>query len=491
MKLIKAAESDLPELYRLYRRVTAGMKDSGLNQWNWGIYPTEEMIRNDVERGELYLRRAGNGIAAAVALTETADPEYREVPWTFGVRPGYIHRLAVDGAMQGTGLGGEILAEAFSILRDAGCDCARIDTHRENRRAVRLYEKNGFRACGTVSWDDTPGEPYLAFDRMLRPDAPMWPVRMKPAFRDGEQTPWGGNRLRERYGKETRNPVTGESLEVSCVPGLESTDSMGRKLPELIREFGERLAGSAAEGPFPLLLKLIAARERLSVQVHPDNEYAGANENGKMGKDEAWLILEAPEDGEIVCGLKPGTDLRQLKEACENGKAVEALLRRVRVAPGDVCFIPAGCVHAVGAGMLLYEIQESSDVTYRFYDWDRKDEADRGRELHIEQGLAVADLSCRPQAARAAGKAGIRRLLDEGCFSLDMIRCAGGEDLPEIRRFGILTSLEGALRLCWDGGEMTLAKGETCLIPRSAPAIRMLGEGCAALAMPNGPEPER
>ena len=75
MKLIKAAESDLPELYRLYRRVTAGMKDSGLNQWNWGIYPTEEMIRNDVERGELYLRRAGNGIAAAVALTETADPE--------------------------------------------------------------------------------------------------------------------------------------------------------------------------------------------------------------------------------------------------------------------------------------------------------------------------------------------------------------------------------------------------------------------------------
>lgn len=486
MELIKATENDLQDLYSLYRRTADHMKQNGLNQWNWGLYPTEEMIRNDVEHGEMYIVRMDGVLAAAISLTETMDPEYTEVSWTGGIRPGFFHRLAIDPPQQGAGIGGDVLDDAIQILRRAGCDCVRCDTNRENKRAMRLYEKMGFRKCGTVHWDDTPEENYFAFDKPLKRETPLWPIRMKPAFRQGAETPWGGERLQQRYGKETGGRMTGESLEVSCIPGHESTDLLGRTLPELIREFGEKLIGKYADRPFPLLLKLIDARDRLSVQVHPGDEYAAANEHGKLGKNEAWLILDAPEDGEIIYGLQPGTTLRQLKTACESGKAVEPLLRRVRVTPGDVCYIPSGCVHAIGAGVLLYEIQESSDVTYRFYDWDRKDAAGNSRELHIEQGLAVADLKCAPRPVRVSEAYGTRRLLNEEEFTLDVIRCGGVEILPELGEFGILTSLRGELSLRWDSGEMKLAEGETILLPRSAPKMHLRGEGYAALAMPNG-----
>ncbi len=160
MELIKATESDLQDLYSLYRRTAERMKQEGLNQWNWGIYPKEDMIRNDVERGEMYIARADGVPAAAIALTETMDPEYAGVAWTYGIRPGVFHRLAIDPPLQGAGIGGDILDDAIQILRRAGCDCVRCDTNVKNTRALRLYEKMGFRKCGTVRWEDTPEENY-------------------------------------------------------------------------------------------------------------------------------------------------------------------------------------------------------------------------------------------------------------------------------------------------------------------------------------------
>ena len=120
---------------------------------------------------------------------------------------------------------------------------------------------------------------------------------MTPAFRAGKLTPWGGTRLHDVYGKDSEDPHTGESLEVSCSPGLESRDAAGRTVTDLIREFGEKLVGSYADQPFPLLLKLLDVRKRLSVQVHPDDTYAAAREFGKLGKTEAWLILDTPAGG--------------------------------------------------------------------------------------------------------------------------------------------------------------------------------------------------
>ena len=259
----------------------------------------------------------------------------------------------------------------------------------------------------------------------------------------------------------------------------------GRTLKDLWEQEPALFGFKKNEGPFPLIISLVAPEDDLSLQVHPDDVQA-AKAGYPMGKNEAWLILDAPEDGEIIYGLQPGTSFRQLQDACENGKAVEALLRRVRVTPGDVCYIPAGCIHAIGAGIMLYEIQESSDVTYRFYDWDRKDAEGKGRELHIKQGLAVADLKCAPRPVRVSEAYGSRRLLNEEEFTLDVIRCGGVEILPEPGDFGILTVLQGELSLKWESGEMKLNEGETCLLPRTAPRMHLLGEGYAALAMPNG-----
>ena len=133
----------------------------------------------------------------------------------------------------------------------------------------------------------------------------------------GKLTPWGGSWLKEKYGKGTEGDLAAESLEVSCIPGLESTDAQGRKLPDLIREYGEKLVGGYVDKPFPLLLKLLDVRDWLSVQVHPNDEYAAAREDGKTGKDEAWLVLAAPpEGGEVVYGVRRGTSRHAMREAC-------------------------------------------------------------------------------------------------------------------------------------------------------------------------------
>ena len=208
------------------------------------------------------------------------------------------------------------------------------------------------------------------------------PMRLYPAYRSDADTPWGGNSLRELFGKDTPSPVTGESLEASVLPGLESRLADGTPLSHIAPDF-------------PLLIKLIDARERLSIQVHPDDEYARANEraNGKEtekknGKTEAWVILAASPGASIVYGLRDGVSAGDLENALGKASvsgAEEDVMRCVNVTPvkqGDVFFIPPGTVHAIGAGIILYEIQQSSDITYRVYDYGRP------RPLHIPQALA-------------------------------------------------------------------------------------------------------
>jgi len=371
------------------------------------------------------------------------------------------------------------------MLRRRGFDCIRCDTSVENARALRLYEKMGFRRCGRIRWEGAAYE-NVCFDKPLKRETPLWPIRMTPAFRGGKLTPWGGEKLRQVFEKDVTEEHTGESLEVSCIPGLESRDPLGRTLPELIREFGAKLVGIYADQPFPLLLKLIDAREPLSVQVHPNNAFAAAHENGKLGKTEAWLILDTPAGGgELVYGIQPGTALPDLRKACEAGAAVEPLLRRVQVYPGDVCYIPAGCVHAIGAGITLYEIQQSSDITYRFYDWDRVDREGNRRELHLEKGLAVTNLKLAPQPVRAERTPGVKRVLNETYFTLDLLYVEGAQPLPPLHEFGMLTLLEGHLTLRWEGGALSLRRGETCFLPTNAPEITLHGAGTAALSMPS------
>ena len=485
MELIRATENELDELISFYRHVADYMEESGLEQWHWGRYPGEALLRGYLSEGNLFYLREDGKISAAVVMTVGQEPEYRDLPWTCGIRPGVFHSLAVHPSLQGAGLGGIVLDDVQQFLRRSGCDCVRCDTSEKNVRAQHLYEKLGFRRCGTMKWGDSAGVD-ICFDKALKRETPLLPFRMLPAFRGGSLTPWGGEKLRERFGKELPDPHTGESLEVSCIPGLESRDLMGRTLPELIREFGSKLVGDYADRPFPLLLKLIDARERLSVQVHPDDAYAAARENGKLGKTEAWLILDTPRGGgELVYGIRPGVTRQGLREACEAGAAVEGLLNRVRVRPGDVCYIPAGCVHAICEGILLYEIQQSSDLTYRFYDWDRTDAKGNKRELHLDKALDVTDLRCQPIPVRVEKSYGVKRVLSEEYFTLDLIRTDTMEQVPPLQQFGLLTVTEGKLALRWAGASMVLKAGDTCFLPNTINNSLMLeGTGAAALAMP-------
>lgn len=290
------------------------------------------------------------------------------------------------------------------------------------------------------------------------------PIRMYPAYRYGAMTPWGGDNLQLIFGKDIPDSRTGECLEVSAIPGLESRDEMGNTLPQLIEKYGEKLVGTHVQGVFPLLLKLLDAKDTLSVQVHPDDVYAAKVEN-KLGKTEAWYILYADEGAELVYGVNPGLNKETLTEHSRAGKAVEADLRRVKVKAGETYFIPAGMVHAIGGGIVLYEIQQSSDVTYRFYDWDRTDKEGKKRELHIEKAVDVTDLSA--QLDKAVGKpmeAGREKLLCEKYFSLEKFTHYQGVIEKDEKRFAILTALKPS-RLFWEGGEMQLQSGETVLLP--------------------------
>ena len=308
----------------------------------------------------------------------------------------------------------------------------------------------------------------------------LYPFKLTPAYRYGEMTPWGGGGLRA-FGKDIPDPRTGESLEASVLPGLESRDEEGTPLSELLRRHGDDLRGARVGEAFPLLLKLISADDMLSVQVHPDDAYARENENGKLGKTEAWAILSAQPGAEIVYGVKEGVTREMLARACEaSGEAVKDCLNFVKVKPGEVYYLPAGMVHALGGGVTLMEIQESSDVTYRFYDWDRRDASGNARPLHIKKGLDVTDVSlhlwAREGVPRAVSGGERTTFIQEAAFTLERWRVDGRMDVeatPE--HFRLLLAL-GAGRLVWEGGGLSFDLGDTVFLPANAVPLSLEGE---------------
>lgn len=305
----------------------------------------------------------------------------------------------------------------------------------------------------------------------------IYPLKMKPAFRFGESTPWGGRALADLFGKDIPDERTGESLDISALPGLESVvgngELAGLPLSAVIERWGKDLTG-CVDG-FPLLLKLLDAREMLSVQVHPDDEYAGKNEGGKLGKTEAWLILSAQPGAKLVYGVN-ATDKNALRSMVEAGKLEESL-RWINVAPGDVLYIPHGCVHALGGGVVVYEIQQSSDVTYRFWDWGRLDGNGRPRTLHTEQALQVSRPELRLNKLPGAtvlceGGSRTAYISDEN-FELWRYNVAG--DMPlESGRMLMLTAM-GEAKLAWGDNEITLCTGDSCLIPAAMQGVKICG----------------
>ena len=222
----------------------------------------------------------------------------------------------------------------------------------------------------------------------------LYPLTFDPIFKERI---WGGEKLQTELHKPIHQPLIGESWEVSTVKGDVSVISngtlKGTSLQALIEQAPEALLGSAVYKrfgtDFPLLIKFIDAAQDLSIQVHPDDALAKARHNS-FGKTEMWYIMEADPNASIIIGFNRNVSKEEYQSHLEN-KTLSQLLNYEKVSHGDMFFIPAGKIHAIGAGVLLAEIQQTSDITYRVYDFDRKDKHGNYRELHTELALDAID----------------------------------------------------------------------------------------------------
>ena len=212
---------------------------------------------------------------------------------------------------------------------------------------------------------------------------------------------WGGTRLKDDFAKDVVSDIIAETWECSTHPDgvsiAASGEWIGRPLNEILLAHPEYL-GEHAHGAtdLPVLVKLIDAKRDLSVQVHPSDEYAYTQEHGQNGKTEMWYVMDAEPDTRIAYGLHHTISVDLFRKAIEDG-SVEKYLQMVPARKNDLFFIPAGTVHAIGAGCLIAEIQQSSNLTYRLYDYNRTDRNGNKRQLHLEKGLAVANLEAMPE----------------------------------------------------------------------------------------------
>ena len=203
---------------------------------------------------------------------------------------------------------------------------------------------------------------------------------------------WGGTKLKSIYGYETQGNHTGEAWGISANPDGQSVVTEGHYQGKTLKELwdGHReLFGNLEGDVFPLLIKLIDARDHLSIQVHPDDEYALENE-GEYGKNEMWYVIDCEPDSYLYCGLSKEVSKEEIEERIKNNTITE-VLNRIDVKPGDVVMVKAGTIHAIGAGILICEIQQNSNSTYRMYDYDRRDKFGNPRELHVAKALDVVD----------------------------------------------------------------------------------------------------
>jgi mannose-6-phosphate isomerase len=306
------------------------------------------------------------------------------------------------------------------------------------------------------------------------------PMRMQPVLMERV---WGGRRLAEFLGKPVApGTLIGESWELAdfseASSRLAGGPLAGLTLHEVLQRHGRAVLGreTAAGGEragLGLLIKFLDASERLSVQVHPDDLYAAAHEIGESGKDECWVVMHADPGAWLAHGLKPGTTREQVAAGILNGQ-LEELLVVSSCKAGDVVWVPAGTVHAIGPGIVLAEVQQSSDVTYRLYDWGRAGLDGRPRHLHVRQALEVVRLPGETPPAggrgRTVNEAGrvIDHLVDSATFSLSRLsldrRSWTGDTAGTLAAVVVLA---GSARLTTAEGHMDIRIGDTVLVPAS------------------------
>jgi mannose-6-phosphate isomerase len=315
-----------------------------------------------------------------------------------------------------------------------------------------------------------------------------YPLLFTPTY---HQRIWGGIRLRTLFGYPIPSEQTGEAWVISDHPNGKTTIRngvyRGKTIGELLAEQPDWFAPKRLER-FPLLVKLLDANDKLSVQVHPDDRFAAVHENGELGKAECWYVVHAEPGAEIVYGHTARTR-DELAEMIAANRWDE-LLVRVPVRTGDFFYIPHGTIHALGKGIVVLEIQQNSDATYRAYDYDRVDQSGRKRELHIDKVLQVTNVPNVPAQIRAKTVGSrflqVNRYLVSPFFTVEKWTLRGSRDEASGDRFSLLSVLAGSARLEWSGGDLTVEKGDHLLIPRTLGRYRLVGEMEAIVSFPPG-----
>ncbi len=309
----------------------------------------------------------------------------------------------------------------------------------------------------------------------------MPPLRLQPLFK---HRPWDGQRLAQQWHKPDQNSTGwAESWEVVDLGNDQSRVCGGafdgRTLHDLVREHPEELLGRhAARGQFPLLFKFLDTAETMSVQVHPNDAQAAKLAPGQRGKSEAWVILAAESNSRLLVGLKPGIDRATLEEHLANG-TVEQCLHSIPARVGDVISVPTGTVHAIGAGIALAEIQQPSDVTFRLFDWNRRDAQGHARALHIASALECIDFTRGPVAPLAprelaAVNGRSEELIQTEHFAWRRHTLSGaGICLSDEDRCRILTLIDGQVKVVSSSGRESLVTGESLVIPAACGRIEI------------------
>ena len=305
---------------------------------------------------------------------------------------------------------------------------------------------------------------------------------LEPVFKERI---WGGRELEKQFGYNIPEGNIGECWGISAHPNGESTVKngtyKGKKLSELW-ENNRALFGHQKGEKFPLLVKVLDANADLSVQVHPDDEYANTYESGELGKTECWYILDCKEGAEIIFG-HTATSKAEATSLIESGLWQDFLTRR-KITPGDFFYVPSGTIHALCKGTLVLEVQQSSDTTYRLYDYDRTDDTGNRRDLHIDKSLDVMTIPHKAESTTSEtttnGNATITKFMQNDFFSVYKYDITDDFTLSSIDTYSLVSVISGAGQV--DG--TNISKGDHFIIPATCQAVTFSGSLQLIVARP-------
>jgi mannose-6-phosphate isomerase len=313
------------------------------------------------------------------------------------------------------------------------------------------------------------------------------PIFLQPLF---QERIWGGSKLKKQYGYNIPSAQTGECWAISAHPNgpsiVREGDYTGKTLGELWDEHPE-IFGHFDSGKFPLLTKILDANEDLSIQVHPNDEYANEFENGEFGKTECWYILDCDEDATMIFGHRAQSK-EEFMYMVDEGHWND-LLQRVKIKPGDFFYVPSGTLHALCEGTLVLETQQSSDTTYRVYDYNRLGQEGKLRELHLEKAIDVTTIPhiashIEPISIQEKGGT-ITTFLEEDYFSVYKWDIQSSLELVQTQHFTLGSVIEGNGTLWTEEGEFPLQKGDHFILPNSIETFTLTGQLEVIASHPN------